>query len=299
MGGNGGGSCKLSIGVHSAHGIGHAVRGRACCHVIRVQRAARAAAGSHGEVLLALFHALFLVSAGHRMLEAGGVGGVARNGNVDLLEVHNGNAFTDVIRTVAADVGALAFGIADLADDLQLTGEVVKLSLYIGKAVDTGDDLSSVFSKTVENNAKRLFAHFVGIADNTDCAFSCCKGFMSCKESKALRLVAQKHSSQVAVANTDFAVVSYRTVNAEALQANADSAGSFFSVLYPGLQGNSSTDTVCPADVFKADGLNAFSNFIGIKSGVFADFPALFYRGDAVFSQYTVDLSDPAIIVFK
>ena len=213
--------------------------------------------------------------------------------------MHNGNAFTDVIRTVAADVGTFAFRIADFADDLQLTGVVVKLSLYVGEAINTGNDLSSIFSEAVKDDAKGLLADFVCIADNTDCAFSRCKGFMTCEESKTLCLVAQKHGGQVAVTDTDFTVFSHRAVNAEALQADANSTGSFFSVLYPGLQGNCSTDTVCPADIFKADRLNALGNFIGIKSGVFADFSALFYRGDAVLSQYTVDLCDPAIIVFK
>ena len=37
------------------YGVGQAVRSRASCHVIRVQGTARAAAGSNGEVLLAVF----------------------------------------------------------------------------------------------------------------------------------------------------------------------------------------------------------------------------------------------------
>ena len=75
---DGGGACELCIGVHTAHGVGHAVGSGACGHVVRVQGTARAAAGSDGEILLALLDALFLVRAGDRVLEAGGVRGVLR-----------------------------------------------------------------------------------------------------------------------------------------------------------------------------------------------------------------------------
>ena len=72
MGGHGAGASKLSVGVHPAHGVSHTVGGRAGCHIVRVQGAARAAAGGHGEVLLALLDALLLVGAGNRMLETKG-----------------------------------------------------------------------------------------------------------------------------------------------------------------------------------------------------------------------------------
>ena len=69
--------------MHTAHGVGHAVGSRACRHVIRVQGTARAAAGSDGEILLAQLDALFLVRACDRVLEAGGVRGVAGDGDVN------------------------------------------------------------------------------------------------------------------------------------------------------------------------------------------------------------------------
>ena len=50
--GDGGAACELGVGVHAAHGVGHAVAGGAGGHVVGVQRAAGAAAGGHGEVLL-------------------------------------------------------------------------------------------------------------------------------------------------------------------------------------------------------------------------------------------------------
>ena len=72
---DGGGTGELGVGVHTAHGVGHTVGSGACGHVVRVQGAARAAAGGHGEVLLALLDALLFIGACHRMLEPGGVGG--------------------------------------------------------------------------------------------------------------------------------------------------------------------------------------------------------------------------------
>ena len=62
----------MSVGMHTAHGIGHAVGSGASGHVVRVQSAARTAAGGHREVLLALLDALLLVGAGNGMLETKG-----------------------------------------------------------------------------------------------------------------------------------------------------------------------------------------------------------------------------------
>ena len=72
VGRHGGGTGKLSVGMHTAHGIGHAVGSGAGCHVVGMQGTARAAAGGHGEVLLALLDALLLVGAGNGMLETKG-----------------------------------------------------------------------------------------------------------------------------------------------------------------------------------------------------------------------------------
>ena len=115
MRGDGGGACELGVGVHATHGVGHAVGGGAGGHVVRVQGAARAAAGGDGEVLLALLDAFLLIGAGDGMLEAGGVGGVAGDGDVNALKVHDGHALAHIVAAVAADSGALALGVADLA----------------------------------------------------------------------------------------------------------------------------------------------------------------------------------------
>ena len=72
VGRHGGGTGELGVGMHTTHGVGHAVGSGAGCHVVGMQGTARAAAGGHGEVLLALLDALFLVGAGNGMLETKG-----------------------------------------------------------------------------------------------------------------------------------------------------------------------------------------------------------------------------------
>ena len=67
----GGGTCELGIAVHTAHGVGHTIGSRASSHVVRMERTARAATGSNGEVLLTLLGALLLVGTSYWMLEAG------------------------------------------------------------------------------------------------------------------------------------------------------------------------------------------------------------------------------------
>ena len=227
MGGHGTGAGKLGVRMHTAHGVGHAVGGRAGSHVVRVQGTARTAAGGHGEILLALLDALLLIGAGHGMLEAGGVGGVAGDGHVHALMVHDGHALADIVGAVAADVGALALGVADLADDLELAGVVVELGLDIGEAVDTGDDLGSVLAEAVQDDAQRLFTGLIRVLDDADGALSGRKRLVACEEAEALGFLGQEHGAQVAVAEANLAVVGDGAVDAEGLQAFADLLGGF------------------------------------------------------------------------
>ena len=75
------GACKLRVGVHTTHGIGHAVG--------RWGRAPYCPDAGYGRMpppdatekyFLPLLDAFLLVGACNRMLEAGGVGGVAGDG---------------------------------------------------------------------------------------------------------------------------------------------------------------------------------------------------------------------------
>ena len=109
---------ELGIRVHAAHGVGHAVGGGTGGHVVGMQGAAGSAAAGHREVLLALFVALLLVGAGHRVLEAGGVGGVAGDRHVHAFVVVDGHALAHVVGAVAAHLGLFALGIGDLPHDV-------------------------------------------------------------------------------------------------------------------------------------------------------------------------------------
>ena len=154
VGRDGGGTSELGVTVHTAHGVGHAVGSWTSGHVVGMQGTAGAAAGSDGEVLAAILHALLLVGAGNGMLEAGGVGGVTGDGNVNTLVTHDSNTLADVVTAVAVDGGALAIRVGDLVHDLQLAGVVVELGLNVSEAVDTGDDLSSVLAQAVQDNTQ-------------------------------------------------------------------------------------------------------------------------------------------------
>ena len=171
MGGHAGGTGELGIAVHAAHAVGKAVAGRASAHVVRVQGAAGAAAGGNTEILVAGFVGPLLISAGHQMLEAGGVGAVAGDGHLHALLLHNGNAFQHVVCAVAVYGGALASGERLFALDDQLAGLKVVIGLYISKAVDAADDVGGVFAQAVEVDPQRLVARFVGSFGNADGAF--------------------------------------------------------------------------------------------------------------------------------
>ena len=69
------------------------------------------AAGCNGEVLHAVLNAPLLVGACNGMLEAGRVGGVAGDGNADLLKLHDGNALGNVVRAVALNGCARTLGV--------------------------------------------------------------------------------------------------------------------------------------------------------------------------------------------
>ena len=67
-----------------------------------MQGTAGTTAGSHGEVLLAREDTLFLVRAGYRVLEARRVGGIAGDGDIDILMPKDSDTLTDVVSTIAA-----------------------------------------------------------------------------------------------------------------------------------------------------------------------------------------------------
>ena len=115
---------------------------------------------------------------------------------------------SDVVRAEAADVGALAVGILYLADDLQLAGVIVELGLHVGEAVDAADDLGRILAETVEDDAQRLLAGLVGVADDADGALGGGERLVTGEEREALRVLAEETGCEVTVAETYFSLVS-------------------------------------------------------------------------------------------
>ena len=233
------------------------------------------------------------------MLEAGGVGGVAGDGDVHLLVVHDGHALADVVGAVAADSSALAVGVGDLTDDVQLAGAVVELGLDVGEAVDAGDDLGGVLAQAVQDDAQGLGAGLVGVADDADGALGGGEGLVAGQEGEALGLVPQQHGGQVAVAQADLAVVGDGAGNAEGLQADADGLGGLGGGGAALLDGDGGAHDVGPAGVLKGDGLNLLHGLVGVDAGCIADALGLFDGLDAVLMQDGIDVVNPALITFK
>ena len=146
---NGRAARELRVAVHTAHCIRHAVGSGTRSHIVRMQRSARAAARSNGEVFLAIFDRPFLVGTRNRMLETSRIGGVACDGNVHALVAHDRNALVYVVAAIAAHLGAVAVRIFCFGNDIQLACRIIIICFNIRKTVDTGDDLRGVFAKAV------------------------------------------------------------------------------------------------------------------------------------------------------
>ena len=82
-------------------------------------------------------------------------------------------------------------------------------------------------------------------------------------------------------------------------RTDTDVSCSLLSVLCARLKSDSGAYAVCPAYVFKADGLNALCDLIGIKACGLADLAALLYGSDTVLSENAVDFFDSSVVVFK
>ena len=86
------------------------------------------------------------------MLETGGVGAVAGDGNVDAFVAHDSNAFVHVVCAVATNLCAFAVAVSGGFDDFKGIGVLVVIGLYVGETVYAADDESGVFSKSVQND---------------------------------------------------------------------------------------------------------------------------------------------------
>ena len=233
------------------------------------------------------------------MLEAGGVGGVTGDGNLNTLGLHDGNTLQNVVGAVALDSSALAVGVRNGLDDLQLAGGEVVVGLDIGEAVDTADDLGSVLAQAVQDDAQGLLANLVGGTGNADSALSGGEGLVAGEEGEAMGVLMQQHSAEVAVTQTDLALLSDRAGDGEGLEALADGGGAVSSALQAALDGDGGAEGVCPDSVVEADGLDAADDLIAVdalgQQHLVAGVEAL----ETVGLEASLDLGHTAILGFK
>ena len=297
--GNRGRTCKLSVAVHSAHCIRHTVAGRTCCHIVGMKCSACTAAGSNGEILLAVFYAPFLVCAGNGMLETSRVCGVTCDGNADILKLHYSNTLGNIVCAIAFYSRAGTLGISCFGNNLYGFRIGVKLGLYISEAVDSRNDESGILAETVEYNAQGLYTNLVCIEGYLDSAFCCGKGFMTCEEAEAFRLLGKKHLAEITVTETDLAVFRNGTGNTESLESDTDSGGSISCLFATCLDSDSGAYSVSPYSVFKTDRLSFSYYFIAIYTCGKCDFLAFLDRFDAVICENAVDFINSSLISFK
>ncbi len=260
---------------------------------------ARATAGCDGEVFFAVVNAPFFVSACDGVLETSGVGGVAGDGNVHVFKTHDCNAFGDVVCAVHSDCRTFAVGVCGFFDNFNFTGEVVHLGLDVSEAVDTRDNESRVFSKSVEDDFEGSFADFVCRSCNADCAFCGSKRFVTGKECEALCAFSEEHCGKVAVSETDFALLCNGAGNAEGLKSFADCFRSVCGVHAILFDCDCATHGVCPNRVFKANGLDTLDDCIAVNAFFEADCSCFFEVFDAVLSKNAVDFVYSSFITFK
>ena len=230
------------------------------------------------------------------MLETGRVRGVSGDGNVYVLLPHDGNAFTYVVCAVAVYLRTGAVRVCFAEYFLQLAGVIIILGLYICKAVDTCDDLSSVLSKTVQDNAQRFLTNLVCLLCDTDSALSGCEGLMACQEAEALGILFQKHLSKVSMSQTYLTLVCYRTRNTESLKALSDGCSSLGSLAAVLLDCDSGAYDVSPACVLKADRLNALDLVVYIQSGVLRNLLSFLDGSNAIAVQNLIDFVNSSFI---
>ena len=290
---------ELCIRMHTTESISHTIGSRTCCHVIRMQSTTSTTTGSYGEVLLAKLDALLLVGTSYRMLEAGRVGGVAGDGNINLLQMHDSYTLWNRVSTIALNLGARTIRIRNLFYNVNLASLVIILGLNIGKAVDTGNNLGSVLAKTVQDNPERVLTNLVGSLSNTDSTLSSCKGLMTSQECEALSILSEEHGSQITMAQAYLTMVSNGARNTECLNTFTDSLGSISSSLYALLDCNSGTKSVSPLCVLEADWLQIRNDGSRVKALFLTDISGSFNGSNTVLLANFIYAVNAALIAFK
>ena len=122
---------------------------------------------------------------------------------------------------------------------------------------------------------------------------------MAGEEAEARRLFAQEHRGQVAVAETDLAVVRDGAGDAERLEPDADRLGGLGGLLAALLQRDGGADGVRPAGVLEGDVLDALGDLVGVEAPGLADVEAFLDGLDTVLGQFGQDLRFATAVGFE
>ena len=141
------------------------------------------------------------------MLETCRVRRVTCDGNVNALFPHDRNTLADIVRSVAVYFGTKAVRVSCSGNFFEFSCIVVIICLNISKSIDSGNDLCSVLSKTVQNNAERFLTNLVRLLSDTDRALCSRKRLVACKECEAVCLLLEEHLSEVTMSKTYFTLV--------------------------------------------------------------------------------------------
>ena len=131
--------------------------------------------GCYREVLLSCFNSFLLVSTCNRMLESCRVGRVTGNGYVYVLLPHDSNTFRNGVCTIAVNLCTKSLGVCLTIYFLNSVCVRIIFCFYKCKSIDSGNDLCSILSKTVQDNTKRFLTNLVCLLSNTNCTFCCCE----------------------------------------------------------------------------------------------------------------------------
>ena len=90
------------------------------------------------------------------MLEAGRVGRVTCDADVNIFFPKDGNTFANVVCTIAVDGSTRTVAVRNALHFLQFASKVVELCLNISKAIDAADDHGCVLAQAVEDATEGL-----------------------------------------------------------------------------------------------------------------------------------------------
>ena len=122
---------------------------------------------------------------------------------------------------------------------------------------------------------------------------------MTCQERETFGFLAEQHRRQIAVSETDLAILSHRPRQTERLQSLTDGFGCFVCFAASFLDGDCRTRDISPAYIFKADRLNAPGDLIRVDPLILADFLRVLKRSDTVSCKGFVDFFYLSVVIFK